>query len=174
MWHPSMGEHNTAAQIPVTTRTRYLPYSAALNLRLPGEHNGDWHGDLPFVTAKDNPHTLIFAGPSGFTDTTPSLGSKDVRNMAHLLEWIYIPAGCGPVWVANHYRAIADFVLLDTRDCWSAKYPRLVTVRCINQWLDTAEQIEHPVQEYLIPLREQLPPAELEIHNAWLPTVVFD
>ncbi|MDE0623987.1 MAG: hypothetical protein OXH83_20180 [Bryobacterales bacterium] len=174
MWHPSMGEHHIAVRIPVTTPTRYLSYHAALNLRLPGEHTGDWHGDVPFVTLKDSPRTLNFAGPGGFTDTTPSLGSKGVRNMAHILEGKYIPPGSGPVWVANHFRAIADYVLLDTRDCWSARYPRHVTVRCINQWLSTRERIEHLVEEYLKPLREQLPPEELELHEAWLPTVVFD
>ena len=174
MWHPSMGEHHTATRIPVTTPTRYLSYEPALNLRLAGEYTGDWHGNDAFVTSKDSPRTLNFAGPGGLTDTTPSLGNKGVRNMAHILEGIYIPAGCGPVWVANHYRAIADYVLLDAQGCWSAKYPRHVTVRCINQWLSTPERIQHLVEEYLKPLREQLTPEELELHDAWLPTVVFD
>lgn len=129
---------------------------------------------MQFLTLKDSPHALNFARPSGFTDTTPSLGSKGVRNMAHILEGQYIPPGSGPVWVANHFRAIVGCVLLDTRGCWSAKYPRHVTVRCINLWLSTPEHIEHLVGEYLKPLCPQLPPEELEIHVAWLPTVVFD
>ena len=173
-WHPGLGEYNRAARIPVTTPTRYLSYSAALNLRLPGEETGDWHGDLPFVTAHDNPRVVSFAGPGGWSDTTPGLGSKGVRNMAHLLEGKYVPRGCGPVWVANHYRAIADYVMVDTQACWCAKYPRHVPVRNINQWLDTPRQIERLVEEYLKPLRNQLSPEEKEIHDAWLPTVVFD
>jgi len=47
-------------------------------------------------------------------------------------------------------------------------------VRCINRWLSTPERIEDLVEEYLKPLREQLPPEELGLHEAWLPTVVFD
>lgn len=174
MWHPSLTKYNIAVRIPVTTPTRYLSYSAALNLRLPGEHTGDWHGDLPFVTAHDNPRVMSFASRGGWSDTTPSLGSKGVRDMAHLLEGMYIPRGCRPVWVANHYRAIADYVMVDTQGCWCAKYPRHVPVREINQWLSTPEQIEHLVEECLEPLRKQLSSEELELHDAWLPTVVFD
>ncbi|MDE0628906.1 MAG: hypothetical protein OXH99_21130 [Bryobacterales bacterium] len=174
VWHPGMGEHYRAIRIPVTTPTRYVSYSAALNLRQAGEHTGDWHGDLPFIAPADNPQTLTLAGPGGWSDTTPSLGSKGVRDMAYLLEGKYVRRGCGPVWVANHYRAIADFVMVDTQGCWCAKYPRHVPVYNINQWLDTPEQIEHLVEEYLNPLRNQLSPEEKEIHDAWLPTVVFD
>ena len=83
-WYPGLGEYHRAVRIPVTTPTRYVSYSAALNLRLPGEETGDWHGDVPFVTAKDNPRTLTLAGPGGWSDTTPSLGSKGLRDMAHL------------------------------------------------------------------------------------------
>ncbi|MDE0123640.1 MAG: hypothetical protein OXN97_03585 [Bryobacterales bacterium] len=172
-WYPGLGEHHCAVRIPVTTPSRYLSYLAALNLRLPGEDTGDWHGDIPFVASVDYPRTLRPAGPGGWSDTTPSLGSKGVRDMAHLLEGKYIPPGCGPVWVANHYRAIADYVLVDTQGCWCAKYPRHVPVRNINQWLDTPEQVEHLVEEYLKPLRNQLSTEERELHDAWLPTVVF-
>ena len=172
-WYPGLGEYHRAVRIPVTSPTCYVSYSAALNLRLPGEETGDWHGDVPFVTACDNPRVLTLAGPGGWSDTTPSLGSKGVRDMAHLLEGKYIPHGCGPVWVANHFRAIADYVLVDTEACWCAKYPRHVPVYNINQWLDTPEQIEHLVEEYLKPLRNQLSPEETELHDAWLPTVVF-
>ena len=173
-WHPRMGDHNRAVRIPVTTPTHYVSYEAALNLRLPGEHTGDWHGDVPFITDVDHPSTIALAGPGEWADTTPSLGSKGVRNMAHILEGEYIPRGCGPVWVANHYRAIADYVLVDTQECWCATRPRHVPVYNINQWLNTAEQIEQLVDEYLKPLRNQLSPQEKALHDAWLPTVVFD
>lgn len=43
----------------------------------------------------------------------------------------------------------------------------------INQWLNTKEQIELPVEEYLKPLRSQLPPDARAIHKEGLPTVVF-
>ena len=174
LWHPRMGEHNRAVRIPVTTPTHYVSYEAALNLRLPGEQTGDWHGDVPFITTVDNPSTIPLAGPGELSDTTPSLGAKGVRNMAHILEGEYIPEGCGAVWVANHYRAIADYVLRDTNGCWCAKHPRHVPVYNINQWLNTAEQIEHLVNEYLTPLRNQLSREEKALHDAWIPTVVFE
>lgn len=168
-----MGEHNRAVRFPVTTPTRYLSYLFALNLRLPGEWTGDWHGDVPFITSVDNPYTIRPAGPGGWSDTTPSLGSKGVRDMAHIVEGQYIPHGCGPVWVANHFRAIADYVLVDTQGCWCSKHPRHVPVYNISQWLNSAEEIEYLVEEYLKPLRNQLCPEERALHDAWLPTVHF-
>ena len=89
--------------------------------------------------------------------------------MAHVIEGLYIPPGCGPVWVANHYRAIADYVLVDTQGCWCAEFPRHVPVHNINQWLFAPEHVEHLVEEYLKPLRNQLSPEEKELHDAWLP-----
>ncbi len=160
-------------RVPVTSPTRYVSYQAALNLRLPGEHTGDWHEDTSFITRVDNPHTLILAGPGGWGDSTPSLGSKGVRDMAHILaEWV-IPPDCGPVWVANHYRAIADYVVLDTADGRCLRHPRYCPVYSINQWLDTEEQIEHLVEEYLKPLGEQFAPEVRAIHDEWLSSVVF-
>lgn len=133
----------------VTTPTRCLSYVAALNLRLPGEDTGDWRGDLPFVTSIDDPRSLRPAGPGGWSDTTPSLGSKGVRDMAHILEGLYIPHGCRPAWVANHYRAIADYLLVDTQGCRCAEFPRHVPAHNINQWLFAPEHVEHLVEEYL-------------------------
>ncbi|MDE0127100.1 MAG: hypothetical protein OXN97_21250 [Bryobacterales bacterium] len=46
-------------------------------------------------------------------------------------------------------------------------------VYTINQRLDTKEQIGLPVEDYLKPLRSQLPPDERAIHEEGLPTVVF-
>ena len=85
-------------RVPVTSPTRYVSYQAALNLRLPGEHTGDWHKETSFFTMAGNPHTLILAGPGGWGDSTPSLGSKGVRDMAHILAGWVIPPDCGPVW----------------------------------------------------------------------------
>ncbi len=160
-------------RVPVTAPNRYISYQAALNLRLPDEHTGDWHQDDSFFTTPDNPHVLTLAGPGGWGDSTPSLGSKGVRNMAHLLANWVIPAGCGPVWVANHYRAIADYAVLDTADALARKTARYCPVYTINQWLDTEKQIEHLVEEYLKPLSEQFTPEMRTVHEKWLSTVIF-
>lgn len=92
IWHPWMGENFRAVRFPVTTPTRYLSYSVALNLRLPGEDTGDWHGDVPFITSAENPDIVRPAGPGGLSDSTPSLGCKGVRDMAHVLEGEYMSA----------------------------------------------------------------------------------
>lgn len=174
IWKPWMGDELVASRVPVTTPTRYVSFRAALNLRLPGEHTGDWHKTVFFYTAADNPYTLKLAGPGGLCDSTPSLGSKGVRDMADLLVVMdVIPEGSGPVWVANHYRAITDLVLGDVTNLRCTKIPRVAPVYTINQWLDTEEQIEHLVQEYLMPLTSQLPPEEKEVHEEWIPTVVW-
>ncbi len=65
IWHPWMGEYNRPVRIPVTTPTRYVSFQSALNLRLPGEHTGDWHYDVSFFTAATNPYTVTLAGPGG-------------------------------------------------------------------------------------------------------------
>ncbi|MDE0104988.1 MAG: hypothetical protein OXN89_21625 [Bryobacterales bacterium] len=174
VWKPWMGDELVASRVPVTTPTRYVSFRAALNLRLAGEHTGDWHKTVFFYTAADNPYTLKLAGPGGLCDSTPSLGSKGVRDMAeYLVVMDVIPEGTGPVWVANHYRAITDLVLGDVTDLRCTFIPRVAPVYTINQWLDTEEQIEHLVQEYLVPLTSQLPPEEREVHEQWLPTVVW-
>ena len=157
----------------MTTPTRYVSFQSALNLRLPGEHTGDWHYDVSFFTAATNPYTVTLAGPGGWSDTTPSLGSRGVRDMAHILANQVIPPDCGPVWVANHYRAITDYVRLDMIEGRCLRCPRYAPVYMINQWLDTPEQVEHLVEEYLKLLRSQLSTKEKEIHDQWLPTVVF-
>ena len=174
IWKPWMCDELVASRVPVTTPTRYVSFRAALNLRLPGEHTGDLHRTVFFYTPADNPYTLKLAGPGGLCDSTPSLGSKGVRDMAGLLVVIdVIPEGAGPVWVANHYQAITDLVLGDVTDLRCTFIPRVAPVYTINQWLDTEEQIEHLVQEYLVPLTSQLPPKEREVHEKWLPTVVW-
>ncbi len=94
--------------------------------------------------------------------------------MADLLVVIdVIPEGVGPVWVANHYRAITDLVLGDVTDLRCTFIPRVAPIYTINQWLDTEEQIEHLVQEYQVPQTSQLPPKEREVHEKRLPTVVW-
>ena len=93
--------------------------------------------------------------------------------MAHVIEGLYIPTGCGPAWVANHYRAIADYVLVDTQGCWCAEFPRHVPVHNINQWLFAPEHVEHLAEEYLKPLRNQLTPEGKELRDASLPTVAL-
>lgn len=174
IWRPWMGEMYRPVRVPVTTPTTYLSFSAALNLRLPGEHTGDWHYDPNFFAHVDHPHIASRAGPGFSADTTPSLGSKGVRDMADLLATQeIIPAGVGPFWVANHYRAIADWGMLDMQAGNCPPKPMMTGACTINQWLDTPEQVEHLVKEYLRPLRTQLTPTQKAAFDQWIPTVVW-
>ena len=90
-WQRWMSEGIVSLRIPVTTPTRYVSFQAALNLRLPGEETGDWHYCSSFFTYAEYPHTIRLAGPSGRADTTSSLGSRGVRDMAHILANEVIP-----------------------------------------------------------------------------------
>lgn len=75
-----------------------------------------------------------------------------------------------PVYVANHYRAIADLAMLELKD---GEYPQIATVDSINQWLDTDEQFNTLVQGYLIPLTSQLDENALTQYEQWLKTIKF-
>ena len=49
-----------------------------------------------------------------------------------------------------------------------------VSVRTINQWLDTEAQMEILVRDYLVSLGDQLIGEAREIYESWLPTVQYD
>ena len=172
-WPRGRGQPTCPVRIPVTTRTHYISFEAALNLRLPGEETGDWHYSVAFFTDISNPWKVALAGEGEWPDTTPSLGSKGARNMAHLLADEIIPRDCGPVWVANHYRAIADYALMDASVPGRRTRGKYCPVHTINQYLDTRDQIEHLVEEYLRPLGKQLSTEQRALHDEWLPTVMW-
>lgn len=158
--------------IPMTTRQCYISLHEALNLRLPGESTGDWHFLSTFYSpANQPPVEARRAGVGQGVDTTPSLGSLGVRDMsAILVEKGILTCRNGPVWVANHARAIADCAMLALR---SAHQPHAVTVDAVNQWLDTRTQIEDLVTNYLRPLRQQKQGGELAKWDAWLETIHY-
>ena len=91
----------------------------------------------------------------------------------HILAGKIIQPGCGPVWVANHYRAITDYVMLDRQKCEAPPTPMIAGARGINQWRDAEEQIEHFVEQYLKRRPNQLGLREAEAFDQWIPTVVF-
>ena len=173
IWLPWMGDDCRPARIPVTTPNRYVSFQAALNLRMPGEHTGDWHHHVALFTATDNPRDVSIAGQGCSTDTTPSLGNKGIRDMAEILAGYVIAEGSGPVWVANHYRAIVDYAMIDMELGNCPPLPMLVPAETINQWLDTPEQIELLVEEYLKPFRNQLDAQQKRTFDKWIPTVVY-
>lgn len=84
----------------------------------------------------------------------------------------------GPVYVANHYRALADIALdslmrcslLDLREV----EPRdILSAWEVNDMLNSEDsEIQHLIEEYLKPLRGQLNGLRRETYDRWLPMIV--
>jgi hypothetical protein len=161
--------------IPATQPDHYISFTHALNLRFPEEDTGDWHFEPAFFDHPDYPprdRPISLAGIGEAVDTTSSLGTKGVRDMAKILIQSQIPIPPGQaVYVANHYRAIADLAMLELQ---KGHQPRITTNSTINSWLDTSAQIEQLKQEYLTPLRQQLSELSLAAFEDWILTVFFD
>ncbi|PZD70280.1 hypothetical protein C1752_14785 [Acaryochloris thomasi RCC1774] len=159
--------------IPQTSPDRYISFKHALNLRLPDEDTGEWHflsaffDEGEFTSSRSAP----VAGAGGLVDTTPSLSDRGVREMSSILAAQEILPDDGPVYVANHYRAIADLSMLELKDC---KVPTIANNRAINAWLDTEEQVNQLVTEYLIPLRSQLKKTNRQVFDQWIATVRYE
>ncbi|MGR3280773.1 hypothetical protein ACSYAD_37585, partial [Acaryochloris marina NIES-2412] len=51
-----------------------------------------------------------------------------------------------PVYVANHYRAIADLAMLDLQ---KSRVPSIADNAAINSWLDSQEQVDLLTRDYL-------------------------
>ena len=86
----------------------------------------------------------------------------------------------GPVYVANHYRALAD-IALDSLLDWPVEELRDIQPKSIlsawevNDMLNSEDgEIEHLVEEYLKPLRGQLKGVRRDTYDRWLPTIVPD
>ena len=157
--------------IPNTTPTRYLSFNRALNLRFPDELTGDWHFELAFFCASDQPSkSASLAGVGEVIDTIPSLGSLGVRDMAAVLAQKKVSYGARPIYVANHFRAIADLAF---SDLIAGRIPPVVTPETVNQWLDTKDQVQALVELYLTPLQRQLSKSPLAAFNKWLPTIRY-
>ena len=158
--------------IPPTTPRRYLSFYQALNLRFLTEVTGDWHFMMVFYSPAGSPQVEIpLAGVGMPVDTTPVLGELGVRDMADVLVRQGILANNShPVWAANHARAIADLAM----EVIPAPYqPYTLTVNEVNQWLDTREQVDDLVQNYLIPLRQLKEGVDLAPYDDWLQTIHY-
>ena len=74
------------------------------------------------------------------------------------------------IWVANHARAIADLAM---EVIPSPYQPSTLTVNEVNQWLDSREQVDDLVRNYLIPLRQLKAGVDLVPYDDWLQTIHF-
>lgn len=156
--------------IPETSPTSYISFERALNLRLQDEWTGDWHFRVSFFGYPERSYAPL-AGPNGLVDTTPTLGSRGVRDMGRMIAGYGIKPYDGPVWVANHYRAIADMAM-DRLCNWhweAATFP----AHQIAEWLWSEEDFDILVDDYLKPMRGQTRGRLREAYDEWLPTVVY-
>ena len=163
--------------IPPTSPTSYVSFRRALNLCLPD----DWTGGLEFEEyyfGYDKPTVTPLAGPGGRVDSTPSLGSKGVRDMGRVLADHKVQPYNGPVYVANHYRALADIALSSLmhwplQDLREIELPDILSAWEVNDMLNSDDdEIRHLIDEYLKPLRSQLNGLRRETYDWWLPTIV--
>ena len=163
--------------IPPTSPTAYVSFRRALNLCLPGEWTGGLHfKDYYFGYVE--PTVTPLAGPGGRVDSTPSLGSKGVRDMGRIIADHKIQPHNGPIYVANHYRALADIALSSltnrpVEDLRDLEPQSVLSAWEVNDMLNSEDdEIRHLRDEYLKPLRSQLKGLRKETYDRWLPTIV--
>lgn len=163
--------------IPPTSPTSYISFRRALNLCLPNEWTGGLHFEEYFFGFVE-PTVTPLAGPGGRVDSTPTLGSKGVRDMGRIIADHKIQPYSGPVYVANHYRALADIALssllnLSLEDMREIEPASILSAWEVNDMLnDEDAEINHLVEEYLKPLRGQLNGVRMKAYDRWLPTIV--
>ena len=163
--------------IPPTSPTSYVSFRRALNLCLPDEWTGGLHFQ-EYYFGYVEPTVTPLAGPGGRVDSTPSLGSKGVRDMGRIIADHKIQPYNGPVYVANHYRALADIALSSLtnrplQDLRETKPKSVLSAWEVNDTLNSDDdEIRHLVDEYLKPLRCQLKGLRKETYDKWLPTIV--
>jgi hypothetical protein len=160
-----------AIEIPPTSPLSYISFKHALNLRFPHEDTGEWHFLTAFFDDKAGNRSVPLAGQGKNVDTIPSLGDLGIREMSQVLQAQQITSSNVPVYVANHYRAIADLAMVQLLD---GQMPTIATAQAINQWLDTEDQIDLLVTDYLMPLRSQLDKATENIFDQWIVTVRYE
>jgi hypothetical protein len=160
--------------IPETSLEHYISFKHALNLRFANEDTGDWHFQSAFFYRTDShssDRSIPLAGEGEAVNTLTSLGTKGIRDMAKVIILAQIPVKpIQSVFVANHYRAIADIAMMELQQ---GQKPRCATNQAINGWLDTAEQIKRLKQNYLEPLANQLSGEALKVFKGWILTVSF-
>lgn len=96
--------------LPPTSAKHYLTGKTALNIPSP-EGTGDWHFAETFEGfAGRTPKHFLVAGIDT-VDTTRFLGDEGIYNCREQLLKRGINLAPGPIYAADHYRAIVDMIL---------------------------------------------------------------
>ena len=163
--------------IPPTSPTLYISFRRALNLRLRGEHTGARHFRDYFFGFVE-PTVTPLAGLGGAVDSTPSLGSNGVRDMGRIIADRKVQPFNGPVYVANHFRALADIALSSLlnrplEELRELQPKSILSAWEVNDMLNHEEaEIDRLIEEYLKPLRSQLVGVRKNTFDRWLPTII--
>jgi hypothetical protein len=95
---------------PVTTPIQYLTGLTALNIPAP-EGTGDWHFSETFEGFAGRPPGPYQVAGINSPDTQRWLGETGIFDARSRLDPYRLELPPGPVYAADHYRAIADMVL---------------------------------------------------------------
>ncbi len=95
---------------PKTSKAHYLTGLTALNIPAP-EGTGDWHFAETFEGFAGRPPGPYQLAGETLINTQPLLGDMGIFDARPRLEPYHLELPPGPVYAADHYRAIADMVL---------------------------------------------------------------
>ena len=95
---------------PKTSQERYLTGLTALNIPSP-EGTGDWHFSETFEGTAGRPPGPYQLVGDDLLNTKPLLGDAGIFDARARLEPYRLELPPGPIYAADHYRAIADMVL---------------------------------------------------------------
>jgi hypothetical protein len=104
--------NSNLALIPPTTRETYLTGQVALNIPAPEGTCGDWHA-LALFNRNTDLSRFRGGGAGMFVNTNPLFGDTGIHECSTWFLDRNHPV-TGPVYAANHYRAIIDIII----DCW--------------------------------------------------------
>lgn len=146
---------------PLTSRQHYITGISALNIPDPAG-TGDWHFGETFEGTTDRePRRLVVAGVD-VGDSHAVFADQGVFDARARLEARGLTPPPGPVWAADHYRAIADMLLHAVAQQWD--FEKLLN---LDDWLcQPAEQ--ECLTAFLQPARQQVSEAQWERIGHWL------
>jgi hypothetical protein len=147
--------------IPQTSSQLYISGLYALNL--PGETSGDWH--FSSVWFSDKEEVVPLAGGAKETDTHSIFGNLGVIDGTAVVGSAKLD-NCGQkrIFVANHYRAILDLMVVGARRGYMG-----IVDGATREYLDTEEQKAFILDKAKLALSsDALTSQEKERINGWI------
>lgn len=136
------------AEIPRTSKEKYISGYYALNIPAPEGTTGDWHDPFHWIDGVDRPKTVTLAGKGMEIDTNDVFQDFGVyEGRARLLaQGLEIDDEITEVYVANHFRAILDLLFY-----YLKRFKRAdPMIGATNDYIDTKEQKELVLSKALL------------------------